>query len=163
MRRSVSCIFKIDLVVDNYESIYRLVLITHQSRGPVAGAIAGKPRMWYLGSSPALRPIVWFVFLLFFNITVKHFCFGLCRSIFFLSAPRYHAHSNHCLRGISRNLTRKCRLARRFLRSKKFTPRTTPNIVRYLRNKFGDQYCDTMARPFFSKKRIGTHELFFYY
>ena len=39
-----------------YESIYRLVLITHQSRGPVAGAIAGKSRIWYLGSCSTLRP-----------------------------------------------------------------------------------------------------------
>ena len=32
-----------------YESIYRLVLITHQSWGPVAGAIAGKCRSGILG------------------------------------------------------------------------------------------------------------------
>ena len=40
----------------SYESIYRLVLITHQSRGPVAGAIAGK-RGLDVGSSlsPSLR------------------------------------------------------------------------------------------------------------
>ena len=39
----------------SYESIYRLVLLTHESRGPVVGAIAGKHRttsIWYLGSSP---------------------------------------------------------------------------------------------------------------
>ena len=40
-----------------YESIYRLVLITHQSRGPVAGAIAGKRRSGILGPcSPRNQP-----------------------------------------------------------------------------------------------------------
>ena len=41
----------------SYESIYRLVLITHQSRGPVAGAIAGKRRSGILGPrSPLNQP-----------------------------------------------------------------------------------------------------------
>jgi hypothetical protein len=43
---------------EDYESIYRLVLITHQSRGPVAGAIASKPRIWYPGSRPTLCPVL---------------------------------------------------------------------------------------------------------
>ena len=45
------------LPVSNTKSIYRLVLITHQSRGPVAGAIAGKRRSSILGPrSPLNQP-----------------------------------------------------------------------------------------------------------
>ena len=36
----------------SYESIYRLVLLTHESRGPVVGAMAGKRRIRYPGSFP---------------------------------------------------------------------------------------------------------------
>ena len=39
----------------DYESIYRLVLITHESRCPVDGAIAGKRRLLALGVLPLPR------------------------------------------------------------------------------------------------------------
>ena len=43
----------------SYESIYRLVLITHQSRGPVAGAIASKRRSGILGPRSPLNQPCW--------------------------------------------------------------------------------------------------------
>ena len=43
----------------HYESIYRLVLLTHQSRGPAAGAIAGKRRSGILGPRSPLNQPCW--------------------------------------------------------------------------------------------------------
>jgi hypothetical protein len=42
----------------SYESIYRLVLISNESRGLVAGAIAGKRRIWYQGSCSTVNVAV---------------------------------------------------------------------------------------------------------
>jgi hypothetical protein len=39
-----------------YESIYRLVLLTHATTGSRDGASAGKRRVWYQGSCPTLFP-----------------------------------------------------------------------------------------------------------
>ena len=54
---SLRCCPKLEAMAGHYESIYRLVLITQQSQGPVAGAIAGKRRSGILGPrSPLNQP-----------------------------------------------------------------------------------------------------------